>query len=64
MRMSWAFYIVLVACSSHGVRCDRHLLPINQPGRPLASSPAPAPASATAPPPTTAEPSASTRSTP
>ena len=64
MRMSWAFYIALAACSSHGVRCDRHLLPINQPGRPLVSSPALAPASATAPPPTTAQPYASTPSTP
>jgi hypothetical protein len=33
MRMSWCFGVLLAGCSSHGVRCDAHLQPINQPAR-------------------------------
>lgn len=31
---TWTYCcLLLTACSSHGVRCDAHLQPINQPAR-------------------------------
>jgi hypothetical protein len=31
MRLVIVFFFVLPACSSHAIRCDRHLRPINAP---------------------------------
>lgn len=31
VRLIACFILLLNACSSHGVRCDRHLQPINVP---------------------------------
>jgi hypothetical protein len=31
MRLIFCTFLLLTACASHGVRCDRHLLPINAP---------------------------------
>jgi hypothetical protein len=48
MRISWCLCLMLAACSSHAVRCDRHLQPINPPGRPIASKQVPAAGSSSA----------------
>jgi uncharacterized lipoprotein YmbA len=33
MRLALCCLVMLAACSSHEVRCDAHLLPINPPAR-------------------------------
>jgi len=48
MRLALCCLVMLAACSSHEVRCDAHLLPINAPARTQVPGAAAPPAGAAA----------------